>query len=547
MRTLLLAASFAVVGCSGSSSGQDAAAADPDASIPGGDQAITLENQQAGDPQWLGQPSSSTTMDGPTTRAEIEGYASELSVAPGESISFHVAALDAGAAYHMQIYRMGYYGGDGGRLRLRGPEPGSLPAPPGTRPPPESYTGMIEPSWPAAHTLTIPTDWLSGIYAVQLTLDDGPAAGTQSFIPFVVRDPSAAPRRDFLFVVDDVTAQAYNSWGGKSTYCGSTSPAAQSWDASPVGAILAACDPAGTGCSAGGGARPNCPAVTVSFARPYAGGNGMGTFASFAYNMVRFLEERGYDVAYASTVDLDRFPEIYQRYDAVFSVGHDEYWSMGVRTTLEAARDAGVHLAFFSGNTSVWQVRFEPGYRAMTTYKTFAARGLMGEVRNLDPYMTDGDASNDRYVTTLFSSVVVDRPEWELVGTMATSGVMPWGNHNVQLPDHWIFAGTGLTLGQPLAVGIGGNEAQKFDAARTVTDAIEVLALDTAVSDPDHADPDNVAMTIYRAASGAWVFCAGGIHFSHGLATGAMSRLPPNANVQKVAENLLARFLADSN
>ena len=42
------------------------------------------------------------------------------------------------------------------------------------------------------------------------------------------------------------------------------------------------------------------------------------------------------------------------------SVGHDEYWSGEQRANVEAARDAGVNLAFFSGNEIFWKTRWEP-------------------------------------------------------------------------------------------------------------------------------------------------------------------------------------------
>ena len=42
------------------------------------------------------------------------------------------------------------------------------------------------------------------------------------------------------------------------------------------------------------------------------------------------------------------------------SVGHDEYWSANQRANVEAARDAGVNLAFFSGNEVFWKTRWEP-------------------------------------------------------------------------------------------------------------------------------------------------------------------------------------------
>ena len=70
--------------------------------------------------------------------------------------------------------------------------------------------------------------------------------------------------------------------------------------------------------------------------------------------MIRWLEANGYDVSYSTGVDSDREsdrPTGHIRDHKVFlSVGHDEYWSGRQRTNVEAARNAGVHLAFFSGN-----------------------------------------------------------------------------------------------------------------------------------------------------------------------------------------------------
>ena len=58
------------------------------------------------------------------------------------------------------------------------------------------------------------------------------------------------------------------------------------------------------------------------------------------------------------------------------SVGHDEYWSGGQRANVEAARDAGVNLAFFSGNEVFWKTRWETSidgsatpYRTLVCYK----------------------------------------------------------------------------------------------------------------------------------------------------------------------------------
>ena len=75
--------------------------------------------------------------------------------------------------------------------------------------------------------------------------------------------------------------------------------------------------------------------------------------------MVRWLERNGYDVSYTTGVDTDRRGAELLEHKAFLSVGHDEYWSGGQRANVEAARDAGVNLAFFSGNEVFWKTRWE--------------------------------------------------------------------------------------------------------------------------------------------------------------------------------------------
>ena len=95
------------------------------------------------------------------------------------------------------------------------------------------------------------------------------------------------------------------------------------------------------------------------------------------YPMVRWLEANGYDVTYSSR---HRYRsarrELLKNHKVFLSVGHDEYWSGQQRANVEAARDAGVNLAFFSGNEVFWKTRWEPSidgtatpYRTLVTYK----------------------------------------------------------------------------------------------------------------------------------------------------------------------------------
>ena len=101
------------------------------------------------------------------------------------------------------------------------------------------------------------------------------------------------------------------------------------------------------------------------------------------YPMVRWLERNGYDVSYFTDVDSDRNGAEILEHDVFLSVGHDEYWSAGQRTNVEAARDAGVNLAFFSGNEIYWKTRWEAStadggsaaYRTLVSYKEGDAQG----------------------------------------------------------------------------------------------------------------------------------------------------------------------------
>src|SRR5581483_1370953 len=94
------------------------------------------------------------------------------------------------------------------------------------------------------------------------------------------------------------------------------------------------------------------------------------------YPMVRWLEANGYNVSYFTDVDSSRLGSEIREHKTFLSVGHDEYWSAEERANVEAARDAGVNLAFFSGNEVFWKTRWEPSadgsntaYRTLVTYK----------------------------------------------------------------------------------------------------------------------------------------------------------------------------------
>ncbi len=76
-------------------------------------------------------------------------------------------------------------------------------------------------------------------------------------------------------------------------------------------------------------------------------GRAITSFMSIMF--VYWMEQQGYNVAYTTDVDTDAHPAELLKHKAFLSVGHDEYWSMGMRNAVQSAINAGVNVAFFPG------------------------------------------------------------------------------------------------------------------------------------------------------------------------------------------------------
>ena len=261
----------------------------------------------------------------------IVGYAKPTSATVGEVVDFLVSTN--APDFDIDIYRSGYYAGKGGRLvmsidSLRGGEqPACLDDP---------KIGLRScANWRTSYTLEVPRDWVSGIYLAVLTRRDDER---QSVVPFIVRDD--VRQAGILYQYDLSTYQAYNNYGGKSLYSFNSGHCKTVADAPRV--------------------------VKVSLARPHVVPPSDPTsYFRVEYPMVYWLEAQGYDVSYSTSLDthhsgLDGQPNELLEHRVFLAVGHDEYWSTEMRSAMTRARDAGVHLVFFTGNTGYWKVRFEP-------------------------------------------------------------------------------------------------------------------------------------------------------------------------------------------
>ena len=161
---------------------------------------VACENQLPGDPESDWQP---TTPDDPA----IEGFATSMSVDVGQTVSFKIKTNST--AYHIDILRIGYYGGDGARkvatiqpsVSLPQSQPACLT---------QASTGLIDcGNWAVSASWAVPSNAVSGVYIAHLVRDDAaPISGESSHITFVVRND--ASHSGVLLQTSDATWEAYN-------------------------------------------------------------------------------------------------------------------------------------------------------------------------------------------------------------------------------------------------------------------------------------------------------------------------------------------------
>jgi hypothetical protein len=244
------------------------------ASTPATPDLIRTENAKPGTTDWL---LTNTRVD-PETKyrcPRIEGYCSRTSVRAGETIEFKVSTNPA-SAFTIDLYRLGYYGGKGGRLIERlGPFKGTRQPDP-----PIGEERLRECQWETAASLVIPADWPSGVYLGKLTEE---REKLQSYVIFIVRDERKC---DFLFQCSDTTWAAYNRWPDLWSLYDDPDVSGHNWY---------------TG-----------PGVRVSFDRPYGKyrqifdaplSQGSGEFLLWEFPLAFWMEQNGYDVSYISNLD----------------------------------------------------------------------------------------------------------------------------------------------------------------------------------------------------------------------------------------------------
>jgi hypothetical protein len=492
---------------------------------------IVAENCNTGTPSsvWDIGPEG----DDPT----LVGFGTDISVDVGQTISFKIDTT--ATAYTMEIYRIGYYGGMGARLITSITPSVTLPQ---TQPAclVDDTTNLVDcGNWAVSASWQVPTTATSGVYFVLLTRPD---TGGQNHIVFVVRNDASTSQ--MIFQTSDESWQAYNEWQPSSSTVGHSL-----YGPTEVFDITNR-------------------AYKVSYNRPFHtrdfGDESLTWVFGAEYPMIRWLEANGYDVTYFTGMDADRYGSLIKNHKVYLSVGHDEYWSGNQFTNVQAARNAGVHLAFFSGNETFWKTRWENSndgtntpYRTLVCYKETYANAVIDPD---DPPTWTGTWRDPRFSPPADGG----RPENALHGTLFMVNGPGTDNTNlsIQVPQadgqmrFWRNTSVAsLAAGQTatLPAGTLGYEWDEdidngFRPAGMwhLSTATYTMTTDLLLDygETYGAGTATHHMTMYRAPSGALVFGAGTCQWSWGLDQNHDDPLgtapAPSTAMQQATVNLFA-------
>jgi hypothetical protein len=501
---------------------------------------IVCENQLPGDPQsdWMingaGDPS-------------IQGFATQIGLNVGQTESFKINTTSTN--YHIDILRLGYYGGLGARKIVSAMKPtASLPQ---TQPSclTNATTGLIDcGNWSASASWTVPATAVSGVYIAHLVRDDAKDPGGDSQIMFVVRND--AGHSDLLVATSDATWEAYNNYGGNSLYTCTVS-----------------CPP--------GNPAAYKAAYSVSYNRPFDGAlntdGGASDYFYAEYQMDRWLERNGYDVTYTNDSQLDSNAPLLLNHKVFISSGHDEYWSANEYANLKAAAAAGVNLAFFSGNEMFWKTRWGPStdgsntaYRTLTTYKE---THFNAPTDPQDPSVWTGAWADPRFSPPADGGIPANSLTGQqfVVNAGTTDITVPYQYHAARL---WRNTGVAnLSSGQSLTLSPGtgtlGFEwdvepdngfqpSGEFQLSSTTASGLQTFTDygSTVIGPGAGGGTATHHLTLYKTSGGGLVFGAGTVQWSWGLDnTNAWENFitdptgnPPDPNMEQATVNLFANM-----
>ena len=453
---------------------------------------------------------------GGLAQGNVRGYVAEQALRPGQTERIYVSAPGS-RAVRIRLFRIGWYGGTGGREVLVSGKLTSVRQPRCTH---RFATGLTECDWHPTLSFVIPSALPSGVYIAKLTARTG-----QSDCLFVVRASRPQP---LLAQLPTATYEAYNAWGGDSLYLGGTDR---------VGV---------TGTTQG---------IEVSFERPYDSVTGAGQFFARDVAMVRFLERYRYPVSYTTNESVDQDPGQLAGHRALIDFGHSEYWSSRQREAFAQARDHGTSLLFFGSDTLAWRVRYEAASRAGSEAgHPDQALIVYKERPALDPNSSDGTGAFADGGAALAGSAYLGciTPRVRRPGPPSYH-YYAWRPAPLLQP-RWLFAHTRITAATSI-LGIVGYELDGLTPlspphTRVIGSGFAPCMASRAAEpgEPRSSFTGKLAeTTLYTARTGAIVFDTGTLGWELGLepVPSASPDAPraPDPRLVAITRNLLARVL----
>jgi hypothetical protein len=476
---------------------------------------------------------------------QIEGYASATSINRGEAINLYVNSAEP---YTVSVYRFGWYNGAGGRLvHTSTATQAGFVQPTCAH---DTVTHLVECDWKNPYLLkpTDTADWPSGYYLAKLS---NTVNSKESYIVFVVREDNRAS--DFLFQSSVTTYATYNRWSDVPN---------PNYDPAKPGSLKFK--------EFGSYTVPQSD--KLSFNRPYQyyyantdrKFKGAGYFLEWESSMVRFMEREGYDVAYNTNIDTHNNGAQLLNHKAFLSVGHDEYWTKEIRDNVEAARNAGVNLAFVGANAAYWQIRLEPGVanpaqpnRTIVAYRNNYDKDPYYALPNSDP--------RSLLVTQKWRDLANPRPEAALIGVQYVfntldrnmvisdcSSVLCNGTKSPADPTKRLQPGDILTgiLGYEIDAvvpGVSPATTQIIAAspfvcfqAKDPNDPSRLVAEGNPICD---GTTQYSHMTYYTAPNGAKVFATGSMQWNWGVDNSGPYPDRVNENVKQITRNVFNSFI----
>jgi hypothetical protein len=317
------------------------------------------------------------------------------SVSCGDSVGIHASLIDRNShkaedgLRTFQAVRIGWYGGAGGTEVWRS-KPLTIKYQKVSKP--KNAYRTVETNWRTTTSFTVGKDWTPGLY---LILSRSSSGTIESSAPLIIRSPIGSS--NLAIVHSTLTWQAYNNFGGRSLYRGpGDTSEQQSSERSRV----------------------------VSFDRPLIG-SGELLVQRDAIPLVQFAESKGFNVDEFADTDIDEAPLIASNYHGLVFGGHPEYFTQRIFETLIAARNNGINLAFFSGNTAYWRARLSPSAvgpdRHVTVFR----------------YSTEDPVRDNSQVTVRFQDQEVNQPGSLLTGEH-TSGIGVVGDLSTVSTPSWL-------------------------------------------------------------------------------------------------------------